>query len=377
MVLEKNSRNATTQNYPKGKGGLDDFKFIYKNKIMIKKTFIFLSIFILSLFISTPSAYAALPQMIAGETSTLNEDVDHDLMIAGGEVVVDSNVAGDVYMAGGQVEISGMVGDDLHIAGGEVLISGVVKGDVITAGGKIRLDKDAIIEGYLIALGGQVTLEGQVKDSVRVFAGNLEVRSGAVLNNLEANVEEANISDLAIIQGEKQIHITPKMEKNIDKESRKPEFAGVYSAFKIIGFLSKLLVLLILVRFLGKHVNALISPILKSPISTLGWGTLKLFITPFIILTLLITIIGMPLAFILTVLYFLSFYLSSLVVSIALGQWFAGQKWFKVKNKYLQASLGLFVISLISIIPLIGTLVGLIILLLGLGAILEAVRKLI
>lgn len=342
---------------------------------MIKNTFTLLSILILSFFVTASSSYAALPQMVAGENSTLTEDIDRDLMIAGSQVVVNSNIKGDVYMAGGQAEISGTVDKNLHIAGGEVLISGIVKGDVITAGGNIRLAKDAVINGYLIALGSQVTLEGQVNDAVRVFAGNLDVRPGAVLNNLEANVDEANISDLATVQGKKQIHITPKLEKN--KESRKHEFIGIYSAFKIVGFLSKLLVLLILIKILGKHADALVSPILKSPISTLGWGTIKLFITPFIILTLLITIIGMPLAFIITLLYFLSFYLSSLIVSIALGQWFVDKKWFKFKNKYFQAFLGFLAISLMSIIPMVGFLTSLVVLLLGLGAILEAVRKLI
>lgn len=349
---------------------------------MLKKILTLALVFILAFLAASP-AYAGgpskLPLLIGAESANIaDENVDRDVFMAGGQVSSTSRIEGDLLTAGGQLEIAGEILEDLRVAGGDILISGNVGRDVTIAGGEVRILNSSTINGYVLIFAGQVSINGVINSPVQIYAGSVNIGPTAQIHNdVNITASEVSISDSALITGTRNVHITQSAQEEKVKKPTKSVFAGIYTGFKVVSFLGKLLVLLLLVRFLGKHIPTLIKPILTKPMATLGWGLIKLIVAPFAILLLAITVIGIPLALISTVFYFLAIYLSSVITAMALGAWINHKGWIKNKNPYLLSTLGLVIVCIICMIPIIGLLAKLIILLLGLGALMQAVKKLL
>jgi cytoskeletal protein CcmA (bactofilin family) len=300
---------------------------------------------------------------MAGDNQIVDKPIVGDLMIAGGQIRVTSNVSGDVYVTGGQIDIAGTIGGNLIVAGGNVTISGKVVKNLIAAGGQIKVDNLSSIGGYTLAAGGEVGLMGKFAGPVKVGGGNLVVGEKAQIGgNLEADVSKSDVSTSAKIVGSKKINIyetkTYKPQVNQDRN---------YKIVKeVISFASSLLILLVFVKIFYKKISqkGLLS---GSFWSTSGWGLIVLIVTPFVMLFLTITIIGIPLSIIIFVLYFIALYLSHIVASIAAGQMMTNNKYVKTNNPYLQGLLGLVLLTMLGVVPFVGGFVKFIAVLVGLG----------
>ena len=85
------------------------------------------------------------------------------------------------------------------------------------------------------------------------------------------------------------------------------------------------------------------------------------------LLLALMTVVGIPLALIFGALYLIDLYVAKLFVGMALGRWLKkvlNQKW----SKYLSFILGLAAFYVLSALPVVGFIVGVVGLLTGLGA---------
>lgn len=313
----------------------------------------------------TKNPVTTLPQFSSGQQVVIDQPVNQDLFAGGGQIDLKADVNGDVYIAGGQINIDKNITGNLIVAGGNVTINGQIQKNLIVAGGQIKLSENATVNGYLLATGGNIDVSGKVVGPAKLTGGNISVANTAsVGGNLEIDGGQIVVSDQAQIIGERKI--TQRETKNV---SPRPQFNKVNSVFSIIFFLGQLIILLLLVKLIKHFLISILKPAFTSLLSTLGWGLIFLIIVPFLILFLLISIIGLPLGFILSGLYILSIYLSSLFTAIFVGNWLASKNWLKTKNVYLLSFSGLFLLNLLGLIPLLGFFVKLFSLLLGLGLI--------
>jgi hypothetical protein len=344
---------------------------------MRKISLIGLVLFVLS-FLFSPTVLAQaktkttvkLPVFMAGENQIVDKPIDGDLMISGGQIKITSDIKGDVYIAGGQVEISGVTNGNLIIIGGSITISGKVLKNVIVGGGQVKMDNSADVGGYVLVGGGKVDLLGHFSGPVKVGAGDLSVGEKAILDsNLEADVGTTNISATSKIIGEKniRIHETKKPEKQVNIGQQ-----FTYGK-EIFSFLSRLVVLLVLVKLLGQKIINISSK--NSFWSNIGLGLVVLIVTPFLMLMLMITFIGMPLSGIVLSTYLVGLSLSGIVASILAGNYISQKGYIKTNNLYFQGFVGLLLITLLGLIPFIGWPIKFIALLFGLGIIFDSLRK--
>jgi hypothetical protein len=315
-----------------------------------------------------------LPKISVGERVEISEPISRDLIVTGGQILVNTTVDGDVIAAGGQVEIAGKVEGNLMVAGGQVEVNADVMGDVISAGGRVRIGENTTIGGYLIGGGGQVEMLGQVTGSAQLSGGTVDVRPTASIGgNLHVDSGESTISDTAQIGGEKIVSKTPRVPR--PERDQKPLLGKTLDGNRLggalFGFSSQLLVLLAALYFFGRHVKQLAEYAFKAPLSMMGWGLLKLVVTPIAVVLLLITIIGAPLGVIVGLAYAVKLYLAKLVVAVCLGRWIDQKGWVKTKNQYAQATAGLLALSVLMFLPVIGGLTKVVALLIGLGAFLS------
>jgi hypothetical protein len=372
----------------------------------MKLTKLFLTLFI-SLFVFVPSAQA---KVIIKEDSSIviekSEVITDDLYLAGDTVDILGTVNGDVYVGAGVVNFSGQITGDLVIGAGQVTINGQIGDDLIIGAGNVNITDSTIGDGLIVGA-GSVTINDQSKINGSLIAGtgmldnqasvlrNLMVGAGKLKHNASvggeaylggeelnlgpntiingdlkyASEKELQLDDLAVVKGE-MLRQDPRSGKWDDKQLPADLSKGWGQAkygFKIVSFFSSLIVGLALLWLFKKPTMAIAENIKSKFISSLGWGFILLLLT-FPALTLLaITVVGFPLAAILSMLFIIDLFLAKLFTAMAFG--LSLNSYFKWKKISPQAifSLGLLALYLLRLIPGVGLFVKLISLLVGLG----------
>jgi hypothetical protein len=74
----------------------------------------------------------------------------------------------------------------------------------------------------------------------------------------------------------------------------------------------------LLVLFFPRQTVAVTDTLRDTPLVSFGWGIVLLFLVPVLVLVLLITVVGIPIALILAALYTIALYLSQIIVGITL-----------------------------------------------------------
>ncbi|MEK7126828.1 MAG: polymer-forming cytoskeletal protein [Patescibacteria group bacterium] len=315
----------------------------------------------------------------------IESNVTGDLYIAGGSIVVNGNVAEDLVVVGGKVIVMGNIGGDLRIAGGQASVYGTVGDDVIMVGGQLDIGKTAVVNGSLIVGTGILTVDGYVKEDIRGGLGML-LLNGKVDRNVTVSTEDKlSISKTASIGGD--LTYSSLLESNVpegvvkgtvkfnkfEKESLLESVTYFFFIQKLVGFLSALVLLLLIVTFMSKSLVQSAEATKENVFKSFGIGLLTMIAAVIGSILLLITVIGIPLALIVLAMLLIVFYVAQIFVSM----WVAGYL-FKIKNfgktkLFGAAALGLFLYYLVGFIPYVGWAVKIVLFLVGVGAI--AMRK--
>ncbi|KKP70379.1 hypothetical protein A2X44_01555 [candidate division CPR3 bacterium GWF2_35_18] len=329
----------------------------------------------------------------AGEDITLAGTVDGDAALGASEIEVSGKVGGDLLAAGGVVIVSGEIVGDARIAGGQLHISGTFGKNLWVFGGQVTISEDTKIGGSILAAGGTVTIKGKVARNVIAYGGQIDFNgnsgqnvtlTGSIVNvgtssdisgDLKVIYEtQSDISDEAVIKGsttnEKMNNVSSATTK--DFEFFSPAIFGALNlAAKFIAFLSLLLIGLILIILFPKSVTKVVTVLDDNPGNSfvIGLFGFPLFIV--LIFFLLLTILGIPLAFVLIALAIVLTYLSSLFV----GTWLGKKVIILVLKKegalIWSMILGLMILELLSFLPLVSVITTIF----GMGGLILAFNK--
>ena len=320
----------------------------------------------------------------AGDTVTVLGNVNGDIYVAGGNVIIDTTVNGDVIVAGGNVTVRGTA-QNVRAAGGQVTISGTVEKNLTAMGGNITLSDQAQLKGSMVSAGGTIILNAPVGKGATLAGGNITVGE-TVDGNMNAATGNLVLLPQAKINGNLQYtsekkadiaqdaSVSGKITQHIPvQEEQKGETAmgiGIgLMVLKIIDLLAILILGLLLVLLVPNYLKSVSKNITIKTWVSLGIGFVALIIGPFIFVLLLMTIIGIPLAFIFLCLYFIAVYFAKI-----LAIYFIGDKISDTFDNKLQMGvifiLGFIIYAILSIIPVIGVIADFLLLLLGLGGML-------
>ena len=315
----------------------------------------------------------------AGETVEISGTVKGDAYIAAGEVLVDGIVEGDLLAAGGTVKLLGTVSQDARVAGGEVTVSGRIGRNATLAGGTIEVTNTSTLDGGLVAAGGKVIVAGPVEGDAKIAAGNLTV-SNRVGGKLDAAAGEIRLTSRSVIVGD--LTYLSDTEASIDElaqiagnttwnrppeEMRPGRYAGAALLFKLLSFVSTLIVGLLLIGFFPHFSGTTVSTLRKRPWASLGLGFALFAAGPVALLIIAITVVGIPLALILLALYLIGLYLAKIFVISWAGTSIL-QRWGKAERTFWAFFTGLILYSLLTLVPFLGGLIGLFVIFFGLGA---------
>ena len=104
-------------------------------------------------------------------------------------------------------------------------------------------------------------------------------------------------------------------------------------------------------------------------------GLIALIIIPMVSIILLCTIIGIRLGFVLLLLYIIMLLIAILYASLICGNLILTKLFKSNDNSYLSIAIGVIVIKLVSIVPVIGSLVYFLVILYGMGKSIELFKN--
>ncbi len=315
---------------------------------------------------------------VAGRSVDVVAQVQGDVTAAGQRVSIDESVTGDVLAAGETVTILAQVQDDVRVAGRSVTIAGSVAGHVVAAGETVSIAPAATVGGWAWLAGREVHVAGRVGKELKV-AGQVVTVSGEVAGDVEIMAEEIRILARARIKG--NLVYRSENEPQISEDA---DIAGDIIAKPVLypepedrggGFIFLLaLAVAAIVYFLLFPVFSVAGAegLRRAPLTALGIGVAVLFATPFVILLLFVTLIGVLIA-----LPLLAYYLVSLLGGLLTGVIYVGDAGLRLMGRAGSAAKGMRVLSivvalvailLIQVIPVVGALAVLVLFVLGLGA---------
>lgn len=382
----------------------------------MKKTIIYIlvSLIILFLGISSFSTYVyAEDSTLPNIYLTKNEVIDNDYFAAGDSVTLSGTVNGDAYVAGGNVTFDGVVNGDLLIAGGNVTILGKVTGDVRAAGGNVifssQVDKNATLLGGSISLsdsgkvlgslvsaggnvsvntpigkganiaGGQITLGNAIGSDVNTYTNSLVLLpTTRIVGDLNYwSQKDMQLNPEASISGTSTYHFAQPSQYQNKKTVEKVDsekILGIVTVstllFGIYVLIIQLLIGLLIIKLMPVFMKETTEVINTRPLASLGIGFLVVILLPLIFTLLLITVVGIPLAFALIIGMILYWIVSGIAIALFVGlkaqQYLGAQK----TSLYWSYLVGLIIMTIIGVVPVINFLVGIISFLIGTGALL-------
>ncbi|MFC1647267.1 hypothetical protein ACFL1A_03205 [Patescibacteria group bacterium] len=332
---------------------------------------------------------------IAGETVDIAGEVTGDVYAAGGVVTFSGKTTGDLIISGGTVNVSGDIGQDLYIAAGNATVTNANIGDTVAAGvGSLTIDKESLIGGSFLAGAGMVQNSAAVGRNAYIGAGSVtlnnsvggEVRLGAESITLGDDVRigkdflymtdknKPDISESASVSGMIKKIVQPGMpevETDEIRQNARRMFAGFATGFKVLSFLGALVTGLAILWFLPKTSVTLVETAEKQFGKTVLTGLIASMVTIPLVFVLLITGVGVKLAFLTSMIFIMFVSLSNIVSGFALGRYMVNQFGWKNATSYGALSLGLITLSIVSLAPYVSVFIVLVVFWFGFGVLMQ------
>ena len=354
-----------------------------------------------------------------GEVTIIAADVNlrgtigGDLDALAADMTINASIGGDANIAAADISVAGSVGGELNAAAADITIDAGVGGDVNAAGANITLNgatgQDLSAAGALVtfagsaSVGGDAEIAGREAEMAGVIGGDLEARvreltiTGQIAGDAEIKAETLRIGPDAVIGGalsvrgpnEPEIAEGASIAGGVDYEfadfesERFGEFDGVNidfdvgppswafgGAFAVSAFVLGALAALIAPRSVG----GIASTFRRRPWVSGLLGLVVLAFSPIIILTLFvllaITIVGLPLGLILLLAFPVLLFLAYAFGGIAVGDIIFNRSGGRLGLgwRILSLFIVLAAIGALSIVPVIGWVLGPVVLCIGLGA---------
>jgi hypothetical protein len=276
---------------------------------------------------------------LAGGDIIIDGKIRDNAMIAGGDIKMNGTIENDLLVVGGNVEINSPVFGDIRAAGGNVTLENSASGDVILGGWEIRIAKWVIINKDLAVAGGSVIIDGIVKWKADIVAWTLELH-GTIEKDVSLRINEIKnvyIGSGAKIMGKLTYRASERIPtlENIavggstyawvtefsDMENEQKDMSYWFlNGYLIYRLLFLLVIGWILFHAFHNFIRKTAEIVSNNPGKSFLNGFLYFVLLPIISIVCFITVIGMPIGFLLVTLYIFSFVFAKVITLIILSE---------------------------------------------------------
>lgn len=343
---------------------------------------------------------------VAGGTVSINAPVHGDLIVAGGTIAINDSVYNDLLLAGGTVTLNGYVGDDIRCAGGQLRISKNAGGDVLIAGGTINIEREVTLKGLVIS-GGTVIIDGTVLGEIRSAAGNfvlngtagkgIDCRGGKItingdvkgmavlsaMNKLVIGNSASFTNDVRYYSPESKVDFRQSVKNGkavydeslaVNKDERRMMGFGVMG---LLWYLGMVLIMIMLIEYLFTRLLKKAGDTFRyEKLKSLVRGFLFFVVVPVLAVLAFVSIVGLPVGFILLFGYILVLSVTTSITALVITHSLNNNYFHKTNYWSLVfIAFGIFILlKLVSLIPVLGWLVMLVLACIALGAVILNVK---
>lgn len=317
---------------------------------------------------------------IVGENAETDENTvyNRSIFVAGENVTAQQlDINGMIFAAGMKVRATGKQ-QSIAAAGETVVLDSITHQEAYLAGRNVELTNSASVRDLFVA-GEAVTIRGVVRGDIYAGAGKVIVENAMILGDANFSASEVEFKGENMVHGTLRYDSTTKLigldEKKVGGiATRTTPNYNTDALFLIFSYAAKVCSMIaciaIFVVFLARISETQLKRFMdnKSAVKDTGIGLVALIVVPSLIL-LLMSFDFLALINVVLVLTFIIACIASIgVASARLGK-FVDKKILKAKDSsiYQIAMLGAVTFSLVWIVPIIGSTIGLILLISGFG----------
>ena len=347
-----------------------------------------LSVLLVSLISFAGIAYAATSNQTVsgntnqtvfktGDTVNITGTVNGDIYCAGQTISIDATVNGDVICAGQSVDINGTINGNVRAAGEAVNLNAHVTDNATLLGQDITVSRSAHV-GQDITLSGQnVTLNGGVgrdvwttsnlmtvnstigRNFTAAHVGALTLSSGTSIGgNLNyTSTQKAKIGSGAHVAGTTTYHYSPMHH---------PNFFGFWLIVKLYWFIAMIVLGMVLVALFPRQFKRWNVEWGKAFWWKVLMGFVASFVVPALIILLALSVLGVPLALLLLLLWIVAAFLAT-----PLSSYFVGSLVVPRLHPVLMVLIGGAILGIVELIPFIGWIIGVFAYWFGIGVLLK------
>jgi len=339
---------------------------------------------------------------IHGAASTLSTNAPRDVFASGFSVSLDGNISGDAHVAGFNVGVDGDVGSDLYAAGFNISVDSTIAEDVSASGFTIDINDsasiggnarlaggtvtiDAPVSGSLVAAAGIMKLDAVIEGDVRLIARNVTFGSNAkILGKLVYSTpNEIDIPETVITSA--QVEYKPLTGRSVASQVSKQledTVSGFWpSVFSVIIFFTIMLAFLLIVAaifisFMGERVERLRLRATHHYGISILFGFLGLATLFGLVPVSATTLVGLPFVPI-VILLIIAMWTVGYLLGVYTLSWRIASAFRELSEdlmtRMVVIAIGIISIAILNFIPVVGSLLNFLLVLLGLGSIVISV----
>ena len=311
----------------------------------------------------------------AQEDYIMDQTVNGNAFImCSGDVKITGKVNGSLYVLAKNIEISSeaYIVDAIYACGTNVKLDAPVF-DFYVAAQNFEMGENTLIQRDLRAVAQNSDLLGTIYRNAFISSGAINTSrddmSLLIYGDLEySSKEKIQNEELIAPSGTIKFKQVEEKEQTTEKDNISNKFMNLIQ--KVIFAIAIYIILTVAAPKFNEKISNYIS---KKSIKTCFIGLLGIIAIPLISILLMVTVIGLPLGFILLGLYVIIFALSTTIAKIAISNKLA-EKIKLDKNiwtKMISVALVVIVIYVLKLIPIVSGLISIIIGLLGFGIIIS------
>jgi cytoskeletal protein CcmA (bactofilin family) len=299
-----------------------------------------------------------------------------DLIVATRIVNIKGAVEGDVIVTAGDIKITGPVGGDVRAAGGTIIIESTIGGNVTVVTGKLILGDSAEVGHSVSAIAGLYEGNGAIVKNLSILTGDASI-NGPIGRNVKAHVDKdgrltllsnarvggdiyySSVNQIDSVPGSEVAGIISKIGiPDSPLDNKDLPVKELFLFFKFISLLSALIFGFLLINIFPKAAKDVSERMLKEPVNLILFGFSYFFLIPLVLIVLMITLIGIPIAMVSFALYVIALYLAKIFAGIAIGLVVIRKVTKKEANLFFALIFGIILVYIVSSIPKIGWLIG-------------------
>lgn len=272
------------------------------------------------------------PYFAAGQQINIDGQVDGDVYCAGQNVTITGRVDGDVLCASQNLSISGTVTGDVRSLSQTTTLSGTVEGSLSAAAETVSLQSGSRVGRDVAAAASYVAAAGAIDRDLWTAGRSLEV-SGQVGRSIDNRGERLVVKTGADIGGDLRYQSRNELQREPSvsiagtiQRSQPPRheggqgLSGLAAAKSLFFLLAMLVTSLVLVLLVPAAFRRVSGTTLAQTGRVFLVGLVATIVVPLIIVTLMLTVVGLPLGLLLLLVWLLLLLLSGPFAAYAVGR---------------------------------------------------------